>query len=115
MKRLIKTRPRRFKSRRAPITQHDLRMMEERIVMKLDEVKAVVAEAASNNKEAFSELSTKIADMQKQIDDLIAGAGNDDITDEVFLANLESLRASAASLAAIIPNVPPVEPPVEPS
>lgn len=89
--------------------------LETNLTMKLSEIKTAIAEAAANSREAFAELATKIADLQKQIDDLIAGNSDPDVTDEAFLADLQSLRTDAANLAAIVPNVPPVEPPVEPA
>lgn len=79
--------------------------------MKLSEVKAAIAEASKQNAEAFGEIGTRIADMQKQIDDLIAGNSDPDVTDEQFLANLESLKSNAKALADIVPN--PVEPPAD--
>lgn len=82
------------------------------IEMKLSEIKAAVAKAAKDNAEAFGEIGTKIGALQKQIDDLIAGNADPDVTDEDFLADLESLKTSAQGLADIVPA--PAEPPVDP-
>lgn len=82
------------------------------IEMKLSEIKAAVAEAAKDNAEAFGEIGTKIAELQQKIDDLIAGNSDPDVTDEDFLADLESLKVSAQGLADIVPA--PAEPPVDP-
>lgn len=83
--------------------------------MKISEVKAAVAKAAAENKEALGEVSKLVADLKKQIDDLVAGNSDPDVTDEQFSADLASLASDAASLAAIVPNpeTPPVEAPTE--
>lgn len=83
------------------------------ILMKLTEVKAAVASAAKDNREAIGEIGTKIADLNKQIADLIAGAGDPEITDEAFLTDLQNLQVDAKALADIVPA--PVEPPAEPT
>lgn len=80
--------------------------------MKLSEIKAAVAASAKQSTEAFAELGGKIADLQKQVDDLIAGAQDPDVTDEAFLSDLNTLKSNVAQLADIVPNPePPVEPP----
>lgn len=74
--------------------------------MKLSEIKAQVKEAANQNKEAFAEVGQKIADLQKQIEDLIAGVGDPEVTDAEFLADLNTLKTNAQALADIVPNAP---------
>lgn len=74
--------------------------------MKLSEVKAAVAASAAKSTEAFAELGTRIGDLQKQIDDLIAGNSDPDVTDESFLANLNTLKTNVDQLAEIVPNAP---------
>lgn len=86
------------------VTTKDLEEMEKRLVMKLSEIKSQIAAAAQKNEEAFQELGKKVTDLQKQIDDLIAGQNDPDVTDEVFLADLEKLKSTAAQLADIVPN-----------
>lgn len=71
------------------------------------EIKAQVAAAAARSTEAFAELGTRIADLQKQIDELIAGATDPDVTDEAFLANLQTLKTNTDALADIVPTPPP--------
>lgn len=75
--------------------------------MKLSEIKTQVAAAAADSAEAFSELATRISDLDKQIADLVAAASDPDVTDEVFLTNLTSLRASSQALKDIVPNPTP--------
>lgn len=87
-------------------TKTDLRKLRDTILMKLSEIKAAIAEAAAKNQEAFSEISSKVSAMQAQIDELIAGASDPEITDETFLANLTSLKTNAQALADIVPNAP---------
>lgn len=74
--------------------------------MKLSEIKAQIAASAARSTEAFAELGKRISDLQKQIDDLIAGAGDPDVTDEAFLADLNTLKANTDALADIVPNPP---------
>ncbi len=81
------------------VTNHDLEM-------KLNEIKAQIAAAAAKSTEAFAEISTKITAMQTQIDELIAGASDPDVTDEAFLADLQNLKTTTDQLADIVPNVP---------
>lgn len=76
------------------------------ILMKLTEVKAQIAAAAARSTEAFAEISNKITTMQTQIDDLIAGATDPDVTDEAFLANLQALKTTTDQLADIVPEAP---------
>ncbi len=87
-------------------TKNDLKLLTKTILMKLSEIKAAIAEAAAKNQEAFTEISSKVSAMQAQIDELIAGASDPDITDEAFLANLESLKTNAKALADIVPDAP---------
>lgn len=98
----------RGQSRPAPcVTVHDLRNMEDRLTMKLDEIKKQIAESRARSQEAFGEISAKIAAQQTKIDELIAAASNPDVTDEAFLADLQSLKATTDQLADIVPDVPP--------
>lgn len=99
-----------FRSHLKLATKDDLKEMESRIDMKLSEAKALIATAAKQSTEAFSELSTRIADLQKQIQDLIDGAGDPEVTDEAFLADLETLKTNAQQLADIVPNPEPPTP-----
>src|SRR5688572_5518956 len=85
--------------------------MESNIMLKVSEIKAAVAEIKKNNAEAFAELGTRIADLQKQIDDLIASQADPNVTDEVFEADLAELKVSAKALADIVPGSPTPEPP----
>lgn len=77
-------------------------------IMKLSEIKAQIAASAAKSTEAFTELGARILALQKQIDDLIAGAGDPDVTDEAFLADLNTLKVNAEALADIVPNTPPI-------
>lgn len=88
-------------------TKDDLKELKKDIIMKLSEVKSQIAAASARSTEAFQELGTRIADLQKQIDDLIAGAGDPDITDEAFLADLQKLKTNTDQLADIIPDTAP--------
>ncbi len=81
------------------------------ILMKLTEVKAQIAAAVASSTEAFAEITAKITDMQAKIDALIAGASDPDVTDEQFLADLQTLKTTTDQLKDIVPNAP-VEPPV---
>ncbi len=89
------------------VTNHEL-------LMKLNEVKAQIAAATAASTEAFQEISAKLTAMQTQIDDLIAGASDPEVTDEAFLADLQKLKQTTEQLKDIVPNAPPVEPPVTP-
>ncbi len=83
--------------------------------MKLDQIKLAVTAAAKQNREAFTEIGTKIADLNQQIQDLKDAATNPDVTDEAFLADLADLRADAQKLADIVPGSPtPDTPPATP-
>lgn len=92
-----------------PVNLHSLRKMEDRLNMKLSEIKAAVAKAAAQSKEAFGEISKRLTDLQKQIDDLIAGQSDPEVTDEQFAKDLADLQADVKSLADIVPN--PENPP----
>lgn len=86
--------------------------MEENIMVTVNQIKAAVAEAKKLNREAFGELGVKIADLNKQIADLIAAQGDPNVTDEVFEQDLRDLAADARALADIVPGtvIPPTEP-----
>lgn len=81
----------------------------ETVIMKLSEIKAAVAAASAKSTEAFSELSAKIAALQTQVEELIAGASDPDVTDEAFLADLTNLQGNINQLAEIVPNEPAPE------
>lgn len=80
--------------------------LEKNTMITLSQIKSAVADAAKKNKEAFSEIGTKIADLQKQIADLIAGNSDPTVTDAEFEANLKDLQTSATELADIVPGSP---------
>jgi len=84
--------------------------MENNIMVKVSEIKAAVALAAKNNREAFGELGTRIADLQKQIADLIEANVDPSVTDETFEADLKALGVDAQALADIVPNPNPTTP-----
>lgn len=71
--------------------------------IKLSAIKDAVTAAAKQNREAFAEIGTKIADLNKQIDDLIEGQSDPDVTDAAFEASLAELAADAKALADIVP------------
>ncbi len=96
-----------------PVTKSDLNELEENLSMKLDLIKQAVAAAAKQNREAFTEIGTKIADLNKEIQDLKDAATNPDVTDEQFLADLTALQADAQALANIVPGSPSGEPPTD--
>ncbi len=82
------------------------------MAIRLEQVKAAVALLAKQNKEALAELGTKIADLNKQIADLIEANANPSITDAAFEADLQSLLTDAKELADIVPGSPtPPAPP----
>lgn len=85
--------------------------MENNLMIKVSEVKAAVAQFKTQNREALAEIGTKIADLNKQIADLIAGVGDPEVTDEVFEQDLRDLAADAKALADIVPGTPTPEPP----
>ncbi|HEX2900806.1 MAG TPA: hypothetical protein VHS96_13880 [Bacteroidia bacterium] len=102
-----------------PVTKSDINELEENLSMKLDQIKSAVTAAAKQNREAFTEIGTKIADLNKEIQDLKDAATNPDVTDEQFLADLASLQTDAQELANIVPGspspeTPPVTPPAQP-
>lgn len=76
----------------------------EEIHMLLSEIKTQIAQAAAKSTEAFAELGTRIGALQQQIDDLIAGASDPNVTDETFLADLQTLKTNTDQLADIVPN-----------
>jgi hypothetical protein len=94
------------KSPAQQITKADLQETKETILMKISEVKTAVAEAAAKSEEAFAEVSTRIAALQTQIDALIAGNTDPDITDAAFADSLRRLKISTDALADIVPNPP---------
>ncbi len=95
-----------------PVTKNDLVELEDSLTMKLDLIKQAVTAAAKQNREAFTEIGTKIADLNRQIQDLKDAATNPDVTDETFLADLAALQADAQKLADIVPGSPsPDQPP----
>ena len=74
--------------------------------LKVSEIKAAVATLAKQNKEALAEIGTKIADLNKQIEDLLAGNSDPTVTDEQFEADLKQLQTDAQALADIVPGTP---------
>lgn len=95
-----------YKSHTGFATKNDLLNLENRMAIKVSEIKTAVAEIKANNAEAYAELGTRIADLQKQIDDLIAGNGDPSVTDAQFEADLQEARSQAAALAGIVPGTP---------
>lgn len=91
------------------ITELNLKL--DTLDMKLSQIKADIAAASKQSKEAFAELGSKVASLQKQVDDLIAGASDPDVTDQQFLDDLTTLKTNVAQLADLVPNTAP-EPPV---
>ncbi len=84
-------------------TKQDIQELKEDLTMKISQIASAVAEIKKNNREAFTELGTKIADLNQQIADLIASASDPDVTDEAFLADLNDAKADAQKLADIVP------------
>jgi len=93
-----------LKSPAGPVLKSDLIKLEKKVMAKVSEIKKIVADAAAKSTEAFTEISTRLADLQKQIDDLIAGNGDPEVTDEEFTANLTKLKETTDSLADLVPN-----------
>ena len=93
-------------------TKTDIDNLNHDISMKLSQIKSAVTEAARQNREAFQEVSTRIADLNQQIADLIAAQNDPEVTDEAFLAELNALQADAKALADIVPGsaTPPTTP-----
>lgn len=89
---------------------HRMAELEIRLNMKLSEIKAQVKEAAANNREAFTELGTKIADLEKQIADLIEANTDPDVTDAEFETALAQLGTDAKALKDIVPGSPTAPP-----
>jgi len=81
--------------------------------MKLSEIKAQIAQAAKDSKEAFTELSQRLADQQAKIDQLVADASDPNVADGDFLNDLKTVADNNRELAALVPN--PTEPPAEPA
>lgn len=94
------------KSNSNAITKQDLQGLEEHMTIRVSEVKAAIAEFKKNNAEALAELGTRIADLNKQIEDLIASNADPAVTDEVFEADLRELGESSKALAEIVPGTP---------
>jgi gas vesicle protein len=82
---------------RDQITKQDLRNLEERINMKLSEIKAQAKVNAAKSAEALQEVVDKI-------DQLIVDATDPDVTDQDFLADLTTTRDNLQKLADIVPN-----------
>jgi hypothetical protein len=82
-------------------------------VMKLSEIKAQVAAASKRSTEAFAEVGTRITALQTQIDELLAGNSDPEVTDEQFAADLATLKANIDQLADIVPAVPTAPAPDE--
>jgi hypothetical protein len=98
-------------------TKTDIQTLKVELIMKLSEVATVVAEIKKNNREAFTELSARLADLNQQIADLVAAATDPNVSDQQFLADLNDAKADAQALADIVPNPaapPPAKPPGTP-
>lgn len=84
-------------------TKQDIENLNSDLSMKLSEIKSAIATASRQQKEALSEIGAQLADLKKQIDDLIAGATDPEVTDEAFLSDLQTLQTDAKALADIVP------------
>lgn len=84
----------------------DLRKLAAKILMKQNEIAAIVAQAAKNNVEAFDEIRVLIATLNRRVDELIEQGSDPDVTDAEFLTNLDQLKGTAKSLADIVPPLP---------
>lgn len=93
-----------LKSPAGPVLHSDLNKLEKKIVMKLSDVKKAIKAAAADSVEAFDELKKRLDDQQKQIEDLIAGQSDPEVSDEDFLADLQKLSDNNKALAEIVPN-----------
>lgn len=93
------------------------KQLTEHITLKLSEIKAAIAEASEKNAEALAEIGRLVGDLRQQIADLQAGNNDPEVTDEVFTAKLNQLKADADALADIVPNgeAPAPEPEPEPT
>ena len=89
---------------------HRIAEMDNNMAIQLSQVKAAVAAAAKASKEAFAELGTRIADLNKEIQDLKDGLTDPTVTDEAFEADLRSLATDSQALADIVPGTPTPEP-----
>lgn len=89
-----------------PATKHDLANLEQSIAMKISEIRSAISTASKQNKEALAELGTKIADLNAKVDELTQTAQDPEVTDEQFIADLNSLKADAQALADIVPGSP---------
>ena len=97
-----------LKSHSGFATKQDLKVMEEHLIMKLTEIKAQIAQAASRSTEAFTEVNARLVELQNQVDALVVAATDPDVTDEKFLADLQLIKTNTDALADIVPApVPP--------
>jgi hypothetical protein len=104
--------PTRCKSRDRQAMLSDLQDLQKKLLMKFSELKTQMAALAARSTEAFAELGTKIAALQTQIDELVAGATDPEVTDEVFNADLATLKTNIDLLADIVPaSTPPAAKP----
>jgi hypothetical protein len=87
-----------------PVTKQDILNLKEYLDMKLSLIKAAVVAAAAKNTEAFAELGALVALLQQQLADAIANASDPEVTDEAFLASLDTITTTANKLADIVPN-----------
>jgi hypothetical protein len=81
------------------ITKQDLDNLELNIMAKLSQIKADVAKVNADLTEGLAEISDRL-------DELVAANQDPEVTDEVFTANLEAVKAKAVALANIA-NPPP--------
>lgn len=93
----------------------ELSRMENRIMKTLSEIKTDVAQASVDSTEALSELGVAIGQLDAQIASLVAAAVNPEVTDEVFEANLATVKANSTALKNIITGAPVIIPPTEPA
>lgn len=87
-------------------TQNSINQLEDTLLMKLSEIKTIIATSSKSQKEALAEIGTQIADLKTQIDDLKNAATDPDVTDADFLQQIATLQSDAQALADIVPGSP---------
>lgn len=92
--------------RRDVCTKHDLREMEQRIMAKVSELKAMIDGVKAQVVKAKDEITDKIAKLE-------AALGDAELPPEAVTA-LEELKAVVQTVDDIVPDAPPVEPPPQP-
>jgi chromosome segregation ATPase len=91
-------------------TQNAIHQLEDNLLMKLSEIKNVIATSSKSQKEALQEIGSQIADLKQQIDDLKTAATDPDVTDADFLQQITTLQTDAQALADIVPGSPSTGP-----